>query len=143
MGKYQEPYITYENKYIESVWWLLKQAFDKGLIYGYLPLFSYGKNGLSSHELNQPGCYKDVKDTSVTAQFLIEETGKKVFNSKKTVFFLAWTTTPWTLPSNTALAVNKNIQYVLVETINQYTKTPVAVVVAEKLSQKFSAPLLV
>ena len=89
------------------------------------------------------GCYKDVKDTSITAQFLIEETGKKVFNSKKNVFCLAWTTTPWTLPSNTALAVNKTIQYVLVETINQYTKEPIAVVVAEKLVPKvFSAPFV-
>ena len=142
----KEPYITYENKYIESVWWLLKQAFDKGLIYkGYTiqPYSPMAGTGLSSHELNQPGCYKNVKDTSVTAQFLTEEAGKKVFNSKKTVFFLAWTTTPWTLPSNTALAVNKNIQYVLVETINQYTKTPVAVVVAEKLVPKvFSAPFV-
>ena len=101
----KDPYITYENKYIESVWWLLKQAFDKGLIYkGYTiqPYSPMAGTGLSSHELNQPGCYKDVKDTSVTAQFLMEEV-KKVFNSKNTVFFLAWTTTPWTLPSNTAL----------------------------------------
>ena len=140
----KDPYITYENKYIESVWWILKQAFNKGLIYkGYTiqPYSPMAGTGLSSHELNQPGCYKDVKDTSVTAQFFLLKV-KKVFNSKKPVFFLAWTTTPWTLPSNTALCVNKNVQYVLVETLNQYTKKPIAVVLAEKLVPKFFLHLL-
>ena len=142
----KDPYITYENKYIESVWWILKQAFNKGLVYkGYTiqPYSPMAGTGLSSHELNQPGCYRDVKDTSVTAQFLFAESEKTFFHSKRPVFFLAWTTTPWTLPSNTALCVNKNVQYVLVETLNQYTKKPIAVVLAEKLVPKvFSNPFV-
>ena len=93
----KDPYITYENKYIESVWWILKQAFNKGLVYkGYTiqPYSPMAGTGLSSHELNQPGCYRDVKDTSVTAQFLFAESEKTLFHSKRPVFFLAWTTTP-------------------------------------------------
>ena len=140
----QDPYITYENKYIESVWWLLKQAFDKKLIYkGYTiqPYSPVAGTGLSSHELNQPGCYKNVKDTSVTAQFLIKKDSNSFFDGGENVFLLAWTTTPWTLPSNTALAVNKSIVYVAVETFNLYTNEIVVVVVAkELLSNVFSAP---
>ena len=140
----QDPYITYENKYIESVWWLLKQAFDKKLIYkGYTiqPYSPMAGTGLSSHELNQPGCYKNVKDTSVTAQFLIKKDSNSFFISDGNVFLLAWTTTPWTLPSNTALAVNKSVIYVAVETFNLYTNEMVVVVVAkELLSSVFSAP---
>ena len=140
----QDPYITYENKYIESVWWLLKQAFDKKLIYkGYTiqPYSPVAGTGLSSHELNQPGCYKNVKDTSVTAQFLIKKDSNSFFSGDENVFLLAWTTTPWTLPSNTALAVNKSVVYVAVETFNLYTNEMVVVVVAkELLSSVFSAP---
>ena len=140
----QDPYITYENKYIESVWWLLKQAFDKKLIYkGYTiqPYSPVAGTGLSSHELNQPGCYKNVKDTSVTAQFLIKKDSNSLFGGGKNVFLLAWTTTPWTLPSNTALAVNKSVVYVAVETFNLYTNEMIVVVVAkELLSSVFSAP---
>ena len=140
----QDPYITYENKYIESVWWLLKQAFDKKLIYkGYTiqPYSPMAGTGLSSHELNQPGCYKNVKDTSVTAQFLIKKDSNSFFGGDESVFLLAWTTTPWTLPSNTALAVNKSVVYVAVETFNLYTNEKVVVVVAkELLSSVFSGP---
>ena len=140
----QDPYITYENKYIESVWWLLKQAFDKKLIYkGYTiqPYSPMAGTGLSSHELNQPGCYKNVKDTSVTAQFLIKKDSNSFFGGNENIFLLAWTTTPWTLPSNTALAVNKSVIYVAVETFNLYTNEMVVVVVAkELLSSVFSAP---
>ncbi len=140
----QDPYITYENKYIESVWWLLKQAFDKKLIYkGYTiqPYSPMAGTGLSSHELNQPGCYKNVKDTSVTAQFLIKKGSNSFFGGDENVFLLAWTTTPWTLPSNTALAVNKSVVYVAVETFNLYTNEKVVVVVAkELLSSVFSGP---
>ena len=140
----QDPYITYENKYIESVWWLLKQAFDKKLIYkGYTiqPYSPMAGTGLSSHELNQPGCYKNVKDTSVTAQFLIKKDSNSFFGGDENVFLLAWTTTPWTLPSNTALAVNKSVVYVAVETSNLYTNEKVVVVVAkELLSSVFSGP---
>ena len=140
----QDPYITYENKYIESVWWLLKQAFDKKLIYkGYTiqPYSPMAGTGLSSHELNQPGCYKNVKDTSVTAQFLIKKDSNSFFSGDENVFLLAWTTTPWTLPSNTALAVNKSVVYVAVKTSNLYTNEKVVVVVAkELLSSVFSSP---
>jgi len=140
----KNPYVTYENKYIESVWWLLKEAFKKGLIYkGYTvqPYSPMAGTGLSSHEINQPGCYKNVKDTSITAQFLLENNDAKFFKTKNKIYFLAWTTTPWTLPSNTALAVNKRVEYVVVETKNQYTYEPMSVVLAEKLVSKvFSAP---
>ena len=100
----EDPYVTYENKYIESVWWILKQAFDKGLIYkGYSvqPYSPMAGTGLSSHEINQPGCYKNVKDTSITAQFRIKNNNPSVFGVKENIYLLAWTTTPWTLPSNT------------------------------------------
>ena len=140
----KDPYITYENKYIESVWWILKQAFKKDLIYkGYTvqPYSPMAGTGLSSHEINQPGCYKNVKDTSVTAQFKIKTPPAYLGVFNEDVYLLAWTTTPWTLPSNTALAVNKKVDYVLVKTINQYTKKPVVVILAEKLlSSVFSSP---
>ena len=96
------PYVTYDNKYIESVWWLLNEAYEKNYIYkGYTiqPYSPKAGTGLSSHELNQPGCYKQVKDTSITAQFLLRPVNKAIFNVKEPVFFIAWTTTPWTLPS--------------------------------------------
>jgi isoleucyl-tRNA synthetase len=145
----QNPYITYNNEYIESVWWILKKFYDKGLLYkGYTiqPYSPSDGTGLSSHELNQPGCYKDVKDTSVVAQFkLIQDlpTGqagskfKALFNTDKDVFVLAWTTTPWTLPSNTALTVGEKIKYVLVNTFNQYTHQPISVVLAKELVGKY------
>ncbi|MFM7022512.1 MAG: isoleucine--tRNA ligase [Flavobacteriales bacterium] len=129
----EDPYITYENKYIESVWWLLQQLYNKGLMYkGYTiqPYSPAAGTGLSSHELNQPGCYRDVKDTTVVAMFKVK--GSK-FNVEGDVHFLAWTTTPWTLPSNTALAVGPKIEYVLVETFNQYTHTRIKVILAKDL----------
>jgi len=139
------PYITYENKYIESVWWILKQAYSNNLIYkGYTvqPYSPKAGTGLSSHELNQPGCYKMVKDTSVTAQFLCNN-DSSFFKTNDPVFLLAWTTTPWTLPSNTALAINRAIDYVLIKTFNQYTHLPVFVILAERLVQKvFSSPFV-
>ncbi|HIE16384.1 MAG TPA: isoleucine--tRNA ligase, partial [Bacteroidales bacterium] len=136
------PYITYDNKYIESIWYLLKQLFNKGLLYkGYTiqPYSPAAGTGLSTHELNQPGCYKDVKDTTVVAQFKVKENAESAFlfqNIDTDLFFLAWTTTPWTLLSNTALAVNKNITYVKVRTYNIYTGTPIVVILAK---DRFSA----
>ena len=127
------PYITYDNKYIETLWWLLKQLYQKNLLYkGYTiqPYSPAAGTGLSSHELNQPGCYRDVKDTSVTAQFEILDPKPELTNHGKAVF-LAWTTTPWTLPSNTALCVGPKIQYVAVETENPYTGEPVTAILAE------------
>ncbi len=143
----ENPYVTFEPKYMESVWWLLAQLYNKGLIYkGYTiqPYSPKAGTGLSSHELNQPGCYKDVKDTTVVAQFklLSDQTLPSEFviaAAKTACFFLAWTTTPWTLPSNTALAVGPSIQYVLVATFNQYTFEAIHVILAEKLvSYQFS-----
>ncbi|NHF58814.1 isoleucine--tRNA ligase [Flavobacteriaceae bacterium TP-CH-4] len=135
-----DPYITYKPKYMESVWWLLKQIYDKGLIYkGYTiqPYSPKAGTGLSSHELNQPGTYQDVTDTSVVAQFkAIEKTLPEFLQNEGTVYFLAWTTTPWTLPSNTALTVGTKIDYVLVETYNQYTFKPMNVVLAKNLVSK-------
>lgn len=131
-----DPYITYENKYIESVWWLLGQLHQKGLMYkGYTiqPYSPKAGTGLSSHELNQPGCYKDVKDTTCVAQFKIKDAAKLGVDE---AYFLAWTTTPWTLPSNTALAVGPKIDYVMVGTINQYTNKPSYVFVAKDLFYK-------
>ncbi|MEX2484347.1 MAG: isoleucine--tRNA ligase [Brumimicrobium sp.] len=168
----ENPYITYESKYMESVWWLLGQLYEKGLIYkGYTiqPYSPKAGTGLSTHELNQPGCYKDVKDTSCVAQFkLTEESNKKFLdllqnggnsdgmndgdsvetNGRSSlqnpetdhrnhhISLLAWTTTPWTLPSNTALTVGKNIDYVLVQSYNQYTFEPINVVIAKALVGK-------
>ncbi len=158
----EDPYITYKSKYMESVWWLLKQIYDKGLIYkGYTiqPYSPKAGTGLSSHELNQPGTYQDVTDTTVTAQFrspLAPNTSTSLSTSGGTEnsignafrlsgstpfgggggFFLAWTTTPWTLPSNTALTVGSKIDYVLVKTFNQYTFEPINVVLAKALVGK-------
>ncbi|CAM4131656.1 isoleucine--tRNA ligase [Zobellia roscoffensis] len=135
-----DPYITYKPKYMESVWWLLKQIYDKGLIYkGYTiqPYSPKAGTGLSSHELNQPGTYQDVTDTTVVAQFkAIEDSLPDFLQNEGDVYFLAWTTTPWTLPSNTALTVGPKIEYVLVETYNQYTFKPMNVVLAKNLVGK-------
>ncbi len=135
-----DPYVTYKSKYMETVWWLLKQIYDKGLIYkGYTiqPYSPKAGTGLSSHELNQPGTYQDVTDTTVVAQFkAIKETLPSFLQNEGTVYFLAWTTTPWTLPSNTALTVGPKIEYVLVETYNQYTFQPMNVVLAKNLVAK-------
>lgn len=127
------PYITYDNKYIETLWWLLKQLYQKGLLYkGYTiqPYSPAAGTGLSSHELNQPGCYRDVKDTTVTALFKIVSP-KPEWAEWGTPYFAAWTTTPWTLPSNTALCVGPNIKYVAVQTYNPYNGLPITVIVAE------------
>ncbi|MBQ5825902.1 MAG: class I tRNA ligase family protein, partial [Bacteroidaceae bacterium] len=129
----ENPYITYENSYIETLWWLLRQLYDKGLLYkGYTiqPYSPGAGTGLSSHELNQPGCYRDVKDTTITAQFRIVDP-KAEMATWGTPVFVAWTTTPWTLPSNTALCVGPNIDYVAVQTYNPYTAQPVTMVMAE------------
>ena len=126
------PYITYDNRYIETLWWLLKQLYGKGYLYkGYTiqPYSPAAGTGLSSHELNQPGCYRDVKDTTVTAQFLMKDPKPEMTGWGKPVF-LAWTTTPWTLPSNTALCVGNRIDYVAVRTYNAYTGQPVTAVMA-------------
>ncbi|MCX7546417.1 isoleucine--tRNA ligase [Xanthomarina sp. F1114] len=131
------PYITYDPKYMESVWWLLKEIYNKRLMYkGYTiqPYSPKAGTGLSSHELNQPGTYQDVTDTTVVAQFKANEDSLPDFlQNEGTIFFLAWTTTPWTLPSNTALTVGPKIDYVLVETYNQYTFEPMNVVLAKPL----------
>lgn len=126
------PYITYENSYIESIWWLLQQLYKQGLLYkGYTiqPYSPAAGSGLSSHELNQPGCYKDVKDTTVTAQFKVK--------GEKNLYFLAWTTTPWTLTSNTALCVGPNIDYVRYATQNPYTKEDVELILAADLFDSY------
>ena len=150
-----DPYITYEPKYMESVWWLLGELYNKNLLYkGYTiqPYSPAAGTGLSSHELNQPGCYQDVKDTTVVAQFKVLPGSTSPFEGKSesardntsvsavrgmtfsdNTFFLAWTTTPWTLPSNTALCVGPKIEYVLVETFNQYTHEPINVILAKEL----------
>lgn len=127
------PYITYDNKYIETLWWLLKQLYNKGLLYkGYTiqPYSPAAGTGLSSHELNQPGCYRDVKDTTVTAQFRVKNPKAEWTRHGKAVF-LAWTTTPWTLPSNVALCVGPKIDYVAVETYNLYDGEPITAIMAE------------
>ena len=141
----ENPYITYEPKYMESVWWLLSQLYQKNLIYkGYTiqPYSPKAGTGLSSHELNQPGCYKDVKDTTVVAMFKANnpatiastfQVSDEVSAHTKDIHFLAWTTTPWTLPSNTALTVGPAIDYALVSTFNQYTYEPITVILAKNL----------
>ena len=129
----EHPYVTYENSYIETLWWLLSQLYAKGLLYkGYTiqPYSPAAGTGLSSHELNQPGCYRDVKDTTVTAQFEILDPREEMKGHGRPVF-LAWTTTPWTLPSNTALCVGPHIDYVAVQTFNPYTAEPITAVLAE------------
>ena len=136
----EDPYITYKSKYIESVWWLLKQIYEKDLLYkGYTiqPYSPKAGTGLSSHELNQPGTYQDVTDTTITAQFkTIKESLPAALQAEADLYILAWTTTPWTLPSNTALTVGKKINYVVIETFNQYTHLPIRVLLAEALVGK-------
>ena len=131
----KDPYITYDNRYIETLWWLLKQLYNKGLLYkGYTiqPYSPAAGTGLSTHELNQPGCYRDVKDTTCVAQFHMKNP-KPEMTAFGEAYFLAWTTTPWTLPSNTALCVGPNITYVLVQSYNPYTGAPISVIVAKEL----------
>ena len=133
-----DPYITYKSKYMETVWWLLKQIYDKGLLYkGYTiqPYSPKAGTGLSSHELNMPGTYQDITDTTVTAQFkaLPETLPEKLKSSNGDIYLLAWTTTPWTLPSNTALTVGPKIEYALVKTFNQYVFEPIQVILAKSL----------
>jgi len=142
-----DPYITFENNYIESLWWLLKKLYDRGLLYESVSIQPYSPaagTGLSSHELNQPGTYKDVKDTSAVAMFRAVQDEKNKFlhdavNGAE-VFFLAWTTTPWTLPSNLGLTVGPNIEYLLVKTFNPYTHLPVHVILAKALLGKYFKP---
>ncbi|WP_316797485.1 isoleucine--tRNA ligase [Pedobacter agri] len=135
-----DPYITYKSKYMESVWWLLKQIYDKGLIYkGYTiqPYSPKAGTGLSSHEVNQPGAYRDVTDTTIVAQFkALVDTLPAFLQGFGDIYLLAWTTTPWTLPSNTALTVGPKIDYVLVRTFNQYTFLPTNVILAKNLVGK-------
>jgi len=143
----KDPYITYDNKYIESVWWLLQNLNNKNLLYKGFTIQPYSPaagTGLSSHELNQPGCYRDVKDRTATVQFKIvdfrsknESLNSEILNLKSEIFILAWTTTPWTLPSNTALAVGKDIDYVFVESFNPFSGTPQTVVLAKDLVNKY------
>ena len=136
------PYITYDNKYIESLWWLLKQLYDKGLLYkGYTiqPYSPAAGTGLSSHELNQPGCYRDVKDTTATALFLALDP-KEEWTKWGKPYFTAWTTTPWTLPSNTALCVGPKIEYVAIQTYNAYNDEPITLVMAKELVGAYFKP---
>ncbi len=136
------PYITYDNKYIETLWWLLKQFYQKGLLYkGYTiqPYSPAAGTGLSSHELNQPGCYRDVKDTTCTALFKMKHP-KPEMTGWGTAYFLAWTTTPWTLAANTALCVGPKIDYVAVDTYNPYTAKPITIVMAEARLGAYLAP---
>jgi len=141
-----DPYITYDNRYIESVWWLLKQLYKKGLLYkGYTiqPYSPAAGTGLSSHELNQPGCYRDVKDTTAIAQFKVIRNAKSefLFEGVDTgLYMIAWTTTPWTLPSNTALCVGSKIRYVKVKTYNPYSGIPVTLILAKELVKAHFKP---
>lgn len=141
-----DPYITYNSRYIETLWWLLKRIYDKGLLYkGYTiqPYSPAAGTGLSSHELNQPGCYRDVKDTTVVAQFRVIRNEKSEFlfgNLDPKVYILAWTTTPWTLPSNTALCVGPAITYVRVRTYNPYSAEPVTLILAKELLKVYFDP---
>ncbi|MBT8295221.1 MAG: isoleucine--tRNA ligase, partial [Gramella sp.] len=137
----EDPYITYKSKYMETVWWLLSEIYKKDLIYkGYTiqPYSPKAGTGLSSHELNQPGTYQDVTDTTVTAMFKAKDESLPEFLKKDAghLFFIAWTTTPWTLPSNTALTVGPKIEYVTVKTYNQYTFEPITIIVAKELAEK-------
>ena len=141
-----DPYITYDNRYIESVWWLLKQLYNKGMLYkGYTiqPYSPAAGTGLSSHELNQPGCYRDVKDTTCVAQFKAIRNEKSEFlyqAGEAVIHFLAWTTTPWTLPSNTALAMGAEIDYVKVHSFNPYTGEKISVILAKELMNVYFDP---
>jgi len=142
----EHPYITFENNYIETLWWALKKLYDKGYLYKSVSIQPYSPaagTGLSSHELNQPGTYKDVKDTSIVAIFTVRRNEKSEFlfkNVKGNVSFIAWTTTPWTLPSNLGLTVGEKIEYSLVETLNPYTHEPVNVVLATQLIPRYFKP---
>ena len=146
----KDPYITFKNDYIETLWWLLKELYKKGLLYESVSIQPYSPaagTGLSSHELNQPGCYRDVKDTSCVAMFKAVQDEKSQFlfdainkDFSSEIFFIAWTTTPWTLPSNLGLTVGPNIDYVLVKTFNPYTHLPVHVVLARALLGKYFKP---
>lgn len=130
-----DPYITFDAKYIESLWHLLKRLHEKGLLYkGYTiqPYSPAAGTGLSSHELNQPGCYRDVKDTSITAQFKLK--------GQENTYILAWTTTPWTLPSNSALAIGENLDYVKVKTFNPYTHEPMIAILAKARMNTYFNP---
>ncbi|CAA7390175.1 isoleucine--tRNA ligase [Chryseobacterium fistulae] len=135
-----DPYITYKSKYMETVWWLLKQLYNKELLYkGYTiqPYSPKAGTGLSSHELNQPGTYRDVSDTTIVAQFKAKKETSELFKDVEgEIHILAWTTTPWTLPSNTALAVGRDIEYYLVKTFNQYTFEPVTIILSRALLPK-------
>lgn len=136
------PYITYDNKYIETLWWLLKQLYKKGLLYkGYTiqPYSPAAGTGLSSHELNQPGCYRDVKDTTATALFKIIDP-KKEWTEWGEAYFAAWTTTPWTLPSNTALCVGPKYTYIAVQTYNVYNDSPITIIIAEDRLSAYLSP---
>jgi len=138
-----DPYITFDNNYIESVWWLLSQLYKKDLLYkGYTvqPYSPAAGTGLSSHELNMPGCYRDIKDLSVTAQFKVIKDDSSAFlfeGHPNDVYFLAWTTTPWTLPSNCAVALGRKIEYSVIQTFNAYTKLPITVILATDLIKKY------
>src|SRR6185312_10620954 len=148
----QEPYITFHNNYIESLWWILGGLYKKNLLYESVSIQPYSPaagTGLSSHELNMPGCYKDVKDTSVVAMFRAKRDARSEFlfravekdgRKASPIYFMAWTTTPWTLPSNTGLTVGPKIDYVLVETFNPYTHEPAHVVLAKALVAKYFKP---
>src|SRR5690242_12144192 len=141
----EHPYITFENNYIETLWWLLKKLYDKGLLYESVSIQPYSPaagTGLSSHELNQPGTYKDVKDTSAVAMFKVvrDQRSELIFkhiSKEDEAFFLAWTTTPWTLPSNLGLAVGPAVTYALVKTFNPYTHLPVNVILAKSLVTRY------
>ena len=146
----EHPYITYENKYIETLWWILKELYRKNLLFESVSIQPYSPaagTGLSSHELNQPGTYKEVKDTSCVAMFRALRNKESEFLFEKLtgsdaedIFFLAWTTTPWTLPSNLGLAVGPKIEYVLVYSFNPYTHLPVYIVLARSLLSKYFKP---
>lgn len=143
----QDPYITFDNSYIESLWWCLQELYKKGFLYKSVSIQPYSPaagTGLSSHELNQPGTYKDVKDTTVVAMFkaIASENSRFLFDAagSEEVFFMAWTTTPWTLPSNLGLTVGANIEYVLVKTFNPYTHLPINVILAKDLMSKYFKP---
>ncbi len=142
----KDPYITFQNNYIETLWWILKRLYDKGFLYESVSIQPYSPaagTGLSSHELNQPGTYKDVKDTSIVAMFKATRNAKSAFLWKESgneVFFMAWTTTPWTLPSNLGLTVGPNIDYVKISTFNPYTHLPVEVILAQALIYKYFKP---
>src|SRR6478736_4627299 len=143
----EHPYVTFTNEYIETLWWCLKELYNKGLLYKSVSIQPYSPaagTGLSSHELNQPGTYRNVKDTSAIAMFKAakDERSKFLFDAagNDEVYYLAWTTTPWTLPSNLGLTVGPNIDYVLVKTFNPYTHLPIQVVLAKNLLGKYFKP---